>query len=122
MTVEQKTGLTKQLAYPTEVRAYSGTNVARFEIDLYFDDTMDYETFLATSQQKDSHPTQQNAKRGKAIFTIVKGRDEVHQTLIIPRLTVKSRLSREIFAVWAPYFDGKSFSKDAMNKEFLTDA
>ena len=60
--------------------------------------------------------------RGKVIFTIMKGHDEVHQTLIMPRLTTKAYLSREIFAVWAPYFDGKSFSKSNINAEFLTDS
>ena len=55
-------------------------------------------------------------------MTIVKGRDEVHQTLIIPRLSVNRDKNREIFAVWAPYFNGESFSKGAIAKEFLTDA
>ena len=52
----------------------------------------------------------------------MKGHDEVHQTLIMPRLTTKAYLSREIFAVWTPYFNGEAFSKNSMNSSFFTDA
>ena len=52
--------------------------------------------------------------RGKAEFTVVKGHDQIHQTLVMPRSNADMDNSREIFAVWAPNFD--------LSTEFLTDA
>ena len=123
MTVQQMNGLTQQIAFPIEVRAYHGTNIARLEIDFYYDDLQDYDACASLNRVLLTQGCQPLSNmRGGVIFTIVKDRDEIHQTLIIPRLTAKAKLSREIFAVWAPYFDGKSFSKSNINAEFLTDS
>ena len=43
MTVEQTSGRTKQIAFPMEVRAYRGKNIARYEVDLFYDDEQAYE-------------------------------------------------------------------------------
>ena len=79
MTVEQTSGLTKQIAFPTEVRAYRGSNIARFEIDLLYDDDQAYERCGSISndcfRKSRDHMGNKRNHQGKIVFTIVRGRD-----------------------------------------------
>ena len=53
----------------------------------------------------------------------MKGHDEIHQTVTIPRIQCSADNSREIFGVWTPYFDRtQAFRSDQISDEYITDA
>ena len=118
----QKNGTTSPLAFPTEVKAYHGSRISRFEIEFFYDDANQLDSCWSVDNDCFLNQDMKDAKLGSAIFSIVDGRSEILLTLSVPRLNVEHEISREIFAIWTPLFDGKSFESSMISTDYLTDA